>query len=93
MLFRNGELQISTNKNTRFDFQGFTNDYAKRDVVLSFQSIWSGTFIPLFGELDFVGIVISGVYKTNNIYNEIYISDKDMNIVSIILRDDIKVIY
>lgn len=93
MLFRNGELQISANKNTRFDFQGFTNEFTKRDVVLCFKSICTGTFLPLFGELDFVGIVISDVYKTNNIYNKIYVSDKEMNIVSILFRGDIKVSY
>jgi len=90
-LFRNGELQLSANKNTRFDFQGYKNDYVKRDVV-SFKSIWSGTFLPLFGELDLVGIVVSDVNKINA-YNEIYVSDKEMNIISILFRGNIKVPY
>lgn len=85
-------LQISTNKNTRFDFQGFKNKYAKRNAV-SFKSIWSGTFLPLFGELDLVSIVISNVNKSNHTYNEIYVSDKEMNIISILFKGDIKVIY
>ncbi|XP_026814002.1 breast cancer type 2 susceptibility protein-like isoform X2 [Rhopalosiphum maidis] len=86
--FINGELQLSANKNTRFDFQGYNNEYAKRDVV-NFKSILSGTFLPLFGELDFVGIVVSNVNK-NNAYNEIYVSDKEMNIISILFRGNIK---
>ncbi|XP_015365877.1 PREDICTED: breast cancer type 2 susceptibility protein-like [Diuraphis noxia] len=86
--FMNGELQLSANKNTRFDFQGYKNDYIKRDVV-SFKSIWSGTFLPLFGELDLVGIVVSDVNK-NNAYDEIYVSDKEMNIISILFRGNIK---
>jgi len=92
IVFRNGELQISANKNTRFDFQGFTNDYAKRKVIENFKSIFSGSFLPLFGELDFVGIVISDFNTNNKPYNEIYISDKEMNIISILFRGDIKVI-
>jgi len=92
-LFRNGELQISTNKNTRFDFREIKNEYAKRDVVVSFKSIWSGTFLPLFGELDFVGIVVSNMNTNNYISNEIYVSDKEMNIISILFQGDIKVIY
>lgn len=91
-MFRNGELQISTNKNTRFDFQGFKNEFAKRDVV-SFKNIWSGTFLPLFSEIDFVGIVVSNVNKSSNTCNEIYVSDKEMNIVSILFRGSIKVIF
>lgn len=90
-MFRNGELQLSANKNTRFDFQGYENEYVKRDVV-SFKSIWSSTFLPLFGELDLVGIVVSDVNK-NNAYNEIYVSDKEMNIISILFRGNIKVAY
>lgn len=90
-MFRNGDLHISSNKNTRYDFQGYKNEYAKRDLV-SFKSIWSGTFLPLFGELDFVGIVISDINKSNNTYNEIYVSDKEMNIISILFQGDIKVI-
>ncbi|XP_050066978.1 breast cancer type 2 susceptibility protein-like isoform X5 [Aphis gossypii] len=86
--FMNGELQLSANKNTRFNFQECTNEYAKRDVV-SFKNIWSGTFLPLFGELDFVGIVISNVNK-NNAFNEVYVSDKEMNIISILFRGNIK---
>ncbi|XP_022167413.1 uncharacterized protein LOC111031675 isoform X1 [Myzus persicae] len=86
--FMNGELQLSANKNTRFDFQGYENEYVKRDVV-SFKSIWSCTFLPLFGELDLVGIVVSDVNK-NNAYNEIYVSDKEMNIISILFRGNIK---
>jgi len=88
-LLRNGELQLSANKNTRFDFQGYNNEYAKRDVV-NFKSILSGTFLPLFGELDFVGIVVS-IANKNNAYNEIYVSDKEMNIISILFRGNIKV--
>lgn len=91
ILFRNGELQLSANKNTRFNFQGYKNEYAKRDLV-SFKSIWSGTFLPLFGELDLVGIVVSDV-KTNNAFNEIYLSDKEMNIISVLFRGNIKVTY
>lgn len=91
-MFRNGELHISSNKNTRYDFQGHKNEYAKRDL-LSFNSILSDVFSPLFGELDFVGIVISDVNKSNNTYNEIYVSDKEMNIISILFRGDIKVFY
>jgi len=90
-LFRNGELQLSANKNARFDFGGYKNEYVKRDVV-SFKSIWSGTFLPLFGELDLVGIVVS-VVNTNNAYNEIYVADKEMNIISILFRGNIKVAY
>lgn len=90
-MFRNGELQLSANKNTRFNFQECTNEYAKRDVV-SFKNIWSGTYLPLFGELDFVGIVISNVNK-NNAFNEVYVSDKEMNIISILFRGNIKVNY
>lgn len=90
-MFRNGELQLTANKNTRFDFQGYTNEYAKRDVV-NFKSIWSGTFLPLFGELDFVGIVVSDINR-NNAYNEIYVSDKEMNIISILFRGNLKVVY
>uniref|UniRef100_A0A2S2NE36 Breast cancer type 2 susceptibility n=2 Tax=Schizaphis graminum TaxID=13262 RepID=A0A2S2NE36_SCHGA len=86
--FMNGELQLSANKNTRFDFQGYNDEYVKRDVV-NFKSILSGTFLPLFGELDFVGIVVSNVNK-NNAYNEIYVSDKEMNIISILFRGNIK---
>lgn len=91
-MFRNGELHISSNKNTQYDFQGYKNEYAKRDLV-NFKNIWSGTFLPLFGELDFVGIVISDINKSNNTYNEIYVSDKEMNIISILFRGDIKVIW
>jgi len=91
VFFRNGELQLSANKNTRFNFQGYKNDYVKRDVV-SFKSIWSGGFLPLFGELDLVGIVVSDVNK-NNAYNEIYVSDKEMNIICILFRGSIKVAY
>lgn len=91
-MFRNGELQISTNKNTRFKFQGIKNNYAKRDLVVNFKSIWSGTCSPLFGELDFVGIVVSGVIKNNDTYNEIHVSDREMNIVSLLFRGNIKVI-
>ncbi|XP_008186509.2 breast cancer type 2 susceptibility protein-like [Acyrthosiphon pisum] len=86
--FMNGELQLSANKNTRFDFHGYKNEYVKRDVV-SFKSICSGTFLPLFGELDLVGIVVSDVNK-NNAYDEIYVSDKEMNIISILFRGNIK---
>ncbi|XP_060865003.1 breast cancer type 2 susceptibility protein-like isoform X2 [Metopolophium dirhodum] len=86
--FMNGELQLSANKNTRFDFKGYKNEYVKRDVV-SFKSICSGTFLPLFGEIDLVGIVVSDVNK-NNAYNEIYVSDKEMNIISILFRGNIK---
>ncbi|XP_025200949.1 breast cancer type 2 susceptibility protein homolog isoform X2 [Melanaphis sacchari] len=86
--FINGELQLSTNKNTRFNFQGYTDEYVKRDVV-NFKNIWSGTFLPLFDELDIVGIVVSNVIK-NNAYNEIYVSDKEMNIISILFRGNIK---
>ncbi|KAF0756440.1 breast cancer type 2 susceptibility protein isoform X2, partial [Aphis craccivora] len=86
--FMNGELQLSANKNTRFNFQECTNEYAKRDVV-SFKNIWSGTYLPLFGELDFVGIVISNINK-NNAFNEVYVSDKEMNIISILFRGNIK---
>jgi hypothetical protein len=52
-----------------------------------------GTYLPLFGELDFVGIVISNINKNINFCNEIYISDKEMNIISILFQGDIKVIY
>lgn len=90
---RSGELQISANKNTRYDFQGFKSEYAKREVQQSFKNIWSGTYLPLFGELDFVGIVISNVNKNTNFLNEIYVSDKEMNIISILFQGDIKVLY
>lgn len=91
-MFRNGELQMSTTKSTRFDFQGFKDEFAKRDVV-SFKNIWSGIFLPLFSEIDFVGIVVSDVNRSSNSCNEIYISDKEMNIISILLRGGIKVIF
>lgn len=91
-MFRNGELHLSANKNSRFYFKGFKNEFIKRNVV-SFMSLWSGTFLPMFGELDIVGIVISDVNKNNNLYNEVYVSDKEMHIISILFRSDIKVIY
>lgn len=84
-------MHISANKNTRFDFHGFKKEYTKRDII-NFKSIWSSTFLPLFNELDFVGIVIANVNKHNNTCNEIYVSDKEMNIVSILFRGNIKVI-
>lgn len=83
---------MSANKNTRFNFKGLKNDYVKRDVV-SFKNLWSGHFFPLYGELDFVGIVVSDVIKNNNLSCEIYVSDKEMNIISILFRSDVKVIY
>lgn len=92
-LYRNGELQISTNKNTRFDFQEFKNNYAKQDVVLSYKTIWSGSFLPLFDELDLIGIVILCTNKNTDSYDKIYISDKEMNIVCILFQSSIKVIY
>lgn len=92
-LYRNGELQISTNKNTRFDFQEFKKNYAKQDVVFSYTNILSGSFLPLFDELDLIGIVISCTNKNTDSYDEIYISDKEMNIVCILFRGSIKVIY
>lgn len=60
---------------------------------MHFKSIWSGTFLPLFNELDFVGIVISSVNNINNTFTEVYVSDKEMNIISILFRGDIKVIH
>lgn len=87
-MFRYDVLQLSNNKNTRFDFQGYKNEYVKRDVV-NFKSIWSDTFLPLFFELDLVGIVISDINKNN----EIFVSDKEMNIISIMFPRDIKVAY
>lgn len=94
-MFRNGELQLSANKNTRFNFEGCSNNYAKRDVIISFDCILSNSFSPLFGELDIVGVVvsISSVNTSNTFYREIYVSDKEMNIVSILFRGDIKVIF
>lgn len=91
-LYRNGELQISTNKNTRFDFKEFKKNYPKQDVVLSYTNIWSGSFSPLFNELDLIGFVISCTNKNIDSYDEIYISDKEMNIVCILFRGSIKVI-
>lgn len=85
-------MQLSANKNTRFDFKGFKNDFVKRDVA-NFKNIWSGIFIPLFGELDFVGIVVSNFNIKNNTYSEVYVSDKEMNIISILFKRNIKVIY
>lgn len=90
-MFRNGELQLSANKNTRFNFQGINNEFAKRDII-SFKHIWSDTFSPLFGELDFVGVVITHVNKDNDANNEVYVTDKEMNIVCILFRSNIKVI-
>jgi len=87
-LFRYDELQLSSNNNTRFDFQGYKNEYVKRNLV-NFKSIWSDTFLPLFCELDLVGIVISDINKNN----EIFVSDKEMNIISIVFPRDIKVAY
>lgn len=81
---------MSANKNTRFFFKGFKNEYIKRDVV-SFKNLWSGNFFPLFGELDFVGVVVSVVIKNNGLSCEIYVSDKEMNIISILFRSDVKV--
>lgn len=91
IVFRNGELQLSANKNTRFNFRGIKKEFAKRDIV-SFKHIWSDTFSPLFGELDFVGVVITHGNKDNDTNNEVYVSDKEMNIVSILFRSNIKVI-
>lgn len=94
-MFRNGELQLSANKNTRFNFEGCNNNYTKRDVAINFKSILSSSFLPLFGELDLVGVVIStsDANKSNTFYHEVYVTDKEMNIVSILFRGDIKVIY
>jgi len=94
-LFRNGELQLSANKNTRFNLQGCNNNYAKRDVTISFKSILSSSFLPLFSELDLVGVVIStsNANKSNTFYHEIYVTDKEMNIISILFRGHIKVVY
>ncbi|XP_050425095.1 uncharacterized protein LOC126836099 isoform X2 [Adelges cooleyi] len=86
--YMNGELQLSAGKQSHYVFKKIINNYAKR-AVISAKTFWSGSFSPLYSELDLVGIVI-GIIKENETFNEVYVTDTEMNIVSIVFRGDFK---
>ncbi|XP_050525126.1 breast cancer type 2 susceptibility protein-like isoform X2 [Daktulosphaira vitifoliae] len=85
--FINGELQLSAGKQSTYITRKKLDVFAKRKVV-STKDIWSDHFTSFFGEVDIVSIVIK-VNKTS-IFEEVYVSDTEMNVISIIFQNSIK---